>query len=376
MKSNRQVEVSAEHSYIGPRDVRPILMTAQDVADYAELQTVGINFSSPALREMMAMDQAMAADSQQGLITTASVATPVQFLQNWLPGLVRVISAARKIDELVGITTTGSWEDQEVVQGVMEPIGNAVPYGDYSNVPFASWNVNFERRTNVQFEKGLLVGVLEEARAARMRVNSGQEKRSAVALSLEIQRNLVGFNGWNAGNNRTYGFLNDPALPAYVNVPNGAAASSLWSSKSFIEITADIRTAFAALQTQSQDNISMESKITLALATNSAAYLSVTPVYGAGSVRQWFQETFPNGRIVSAPQLNAANGSANVFYLYAEDVDDGASDNSRTWDQVVPAKLNALGVEKRAKSYVEDYSNATAGVILKRPYAVVRYSGI
>jgi len=29
-----------------------------------------------------------------------------------------------------------------------------------------------------------------------------------------------------------------------------------------------------------------------------------------------------------------------------------------------------------AKAYEEDYSNATAGVLLKRPYAVVRYSGI
>ena len=81
-------------------------------------------------------------------------------------------------------------------------------------------------------------------------------------------------------------------------------------------------------------------------------------------------------RVVSAPQLNAANGGANVFYLYAEHVEDGASDDSRTWVQVVPAKFQALGVERQAKAYIEDYTNATAGVLLKRPYAVVRYSGI
>jgi hypothetical protein len=46
------------------------------------------------------------------------------------------------------------------------------------------------------------------------------------------------------------------------------------------------------------------------------------------------------------------------------------------WVQVVPAKFQALGVEKQAKAYVEDYANATAGCMLKRPYGVVRYSGI
>ena len=103
--------------------------------------------------------------------------------------------------------------------------------------------------------------------------------------------------------------------------------------------------------------------------------MSVTSDFGI-SVRDWLSKTYPKLRVISAPQLNYANGGANVFYLYAEMVADGGSDDERTWVQVVPAKFQALGVEKQAKAYVEDYSNATAGVMLKRPYAVVRYSGI
>ena len=114
---------------------------------------------------------------------------------------------------------------------------------------------------------------------------------------------------------------------------------------------------------------------TLALPTGVSQYLSVVSQYG-NSVRQWLKETYPKCRVTSAPQLNAANGSANVFYLYAEDVDDSASDDSRTWVQAVPAKFQTLGVQIEAKGYVEDFTNATAGVMLKRPYAVVRYSGI
>jgi len=366
-------------SHLGPRQVRPLVVTGQDAAaDYRALSDLGINFPQTTVAAMiraMAMDDGGDIMPATG-ITTPAITTPVQFLQNWLPGFVRVITAARKIDELVGITTVGSWEDEEVVQGVLENVGYALPYGDYTNVPLASWNVNFERRTVVRFELGILVGVLEEARAARVRMNSAAEKRASAALDMEIQRNLIGFYGYNNGTNRTYGFLNEPNLPAYWSLPNGASNSPAWSSKTFLEITADIRHMAATLQTQSQDNINPESvELTLALPTSVYQYLSVTSDYGI-SVRDWINKTYPRMRIVSAPQLNEANGGETAAYLYAETVDDGATDDSRVWLQVVPAKFQALGVEKQAKGYVEDYANATAGVMLKRPYAVTRASGL
>ena len=365
---------SIERSSLSPRQVGAVTMSADDVSDYAALGDLGISFGAQNIKAMAnyAMDATNQAD-----VSAPSITTPVQFLQNWLPGFVKVITAARKIDELVGISTTGSWEDQEIVQGLLEPIGNAVPYGDYSNVPLASWNTNFVRRTVVRFEKGIKVGMLEEARAARIRISTSAEKRASAALALEIQRNLVGFYGYNSGSNLTYGFLNDPGLPAYVTVAaTGTGSSTLWSTKTFLQIVADIRVAAAQLQNQSQDTINPESaELTLALPTVSYQYLSVTSDFGI-SVRDWLSKTYPKLRVISAPQLNAANGSANVFYLYAESVEEGASDDSRTWVQVVPAKFQALGVEKMAKAYEEDYSNATAGCLLKRPYAVVRYSGI
>lgn len=365
---------SKELSHLSPRQVGSVTMTADDVADFGALNQLGINLPADQVKAMAnwAMDSGNQAD-----VSAPSITTPVQFLQNWLPGFVKVITAARKIDELVGITTTGSWEDQEIVQGLLEPIGNAVPYGDYTNVPLASWNTNFVRRTVIRFEKGIKVGMLEEARAARIRISTAAEKRASAALALEIQRNLVGFYGYNSGANLTYGFLNDPALPSYVTVAaTGTGSTTTWSTKTFLQIVADIRVAAAQLQNQSQDTINPEdADLTLALPTVSYQYLSVTSDFGI-SVRDWLSKTYPKLRVVSAPQLNAANGSANVFYLYAEHVSDGGSDDERTFVQVVPAKFQALGVEKQSKAYLEDYANATAGVLLKRPYAVVRYSGI
>ncbi len=364
---------STEKSYIKPREARSLVMDANDVtaAAVADLAMLGINLPTAQVRQMAQW----AMDDQQGGVTTASITTPIQFLQNWLPGFVKTITAARKIDEFIGLTTSGSWEDEEIVQGVMEPIGNAVPYGDYSNVPLSSFNTIFERRTVVRFEKGIKIGSLEEARAARIRVNMAAEKRGSASLALEIERNKVGFYGYNSGANRTYGFLNDPSLGAYASLPNGAASSPLWSNKTFLEITKDIRVAAAALQSQSQDTINPEdTDITLAVATNVYQYLSTTSDFGI-SVKDWIGKTYPRMRVVSAPQLNLANGGANVFYMYAESVDDGASDDSRVWVQVVPAKFQTLGVEKQAKAYIEDYTNATAGVMLKRPFAVYRASG-
>jgi hypothetical protein len=371
---------SKVHGHLSGRDLAArarenqpaIVMDAANVGDYRALARAGIAFDMKFLDGAMAF----AMDDTQGGITSANLGAPVQFLQAWLPGFVRVVMAIRAIDELVGITTVGSWHDEEVVQGVLENLGDAVPYGDYTNVPLSDWNVNFERRTIVRFEKGMQVSTLEEARAATMKLNDAAEKRVSAAQALDIQRNLIGFVGYNSGNNRTYGFLNDPALPAYQNVPNGASASPLWSSKTYLEIVADIRTAAAALQAQSQGVIDpMKAPIVLALPTAQAQYLTVVSQFG-NSVAKWIKDTYPNMRVANAPQLQQANGGANVFYMYAEEVNDSATDDSRVWVQAVPSKFQALGTHKTAKAYIEDYTNATAGVMLKRPYAVVRYSGI
>lgn len=313
-----------------------------------------------------------AAPDLQPTVYAGNVGAPIQFLQKWLPGFVRTVTTVRKIDELVGKMTAGDWADEEVIQGSMELTGLARPYGDYTNVPLASWNFGFDRRTIVRFEEGLRVGKLEEARASKVGISSGASKRAAAALALDIQRNRVGFFGYNAANNRTYGFLNDPSLPAYVAV-TGAA----WTSATFLVITAQLRTALAALRTQSGDTVDPNTtQLTLAVASNRVDFLTVTSDYG-NSVREWLTETYPNVRVVSAPELNGANGGSNVFYLSADRAtDDGSDDGGQTMVQIVPSTFMLVGVEQQAKAYVEDYANATAGVLVKRPYLVVRYTGI
>lgn len=378
------MELSVSHSRLAPHQVKPLAMSVKDIPDMSAvraLEKIGIGFEPGYLRAAAAaMDaawspQAFPSVASPVAVTTPSVVAPIQFLQNWLPGFIKVLTAARKIDELLGINTVGNWRDEWIVQGIVEPMGAIDVYKDNSNVPLSDWNVNWTQRTVVRFESGVQVGRLEQARAAAAMVNSDAEKRAASALRLEIWRNLVGFYGFNSGSNNTFGILNDPLLPSYVTVASGAAGFT-WAVKTFLEITQDIITAMNQLQTQSQDNIDPETaSTTLAIPMQVAQQLSKLNELGTLSVRMWLKQTYPKCRLVTAPQFGAANGGQNVFYLFADSVSDGGSDDSRTMIQIVPTKFMALGVEQRAKAYIEDFTNATAGVLVKRPYAITRFTG-
>jgi len=359
-----------EISYVSGRNIKQIKNF--DAKGYQSLKKIGVTFDHKKISGMM-----HAMDAIQSPVTTPSVTTPIQFLQEWLPGFVNVITAVRRIDEIVGIMTAGAWEDQEIVIGIKEDTNVALQYGDTTNIPLASWNVNFNKRTIVRMEQGMLVGILEEAQASRMMISSSAEKRASCALSLEVVRNLIGFYGYNNGSNLTYGFLNDPQLPAYVTVPNGVSGSPLWSRKTYLEIVADIKNMCQKLRTQSLDNIDPErDELTLVVATAAAEFLTQSTDFGY-SVRKWINENHPKMRIISAPELNAANGGANVAYMFADTVNDtGSTDGGKTFIQVVPQKFMVTGVQAQAKGYLEDYSNATAGTILKRPWAVTRVTGI
>ncbi len=368
---------SKDYSRISARKVENL--KDFNVSEYRSLRKLGICMDDATVQNLMRgakHRQSASMDAIQPTITTASVGTPVQFLQNWLPGFVYILTGARKIDELVGINITGEWSDEQIVQGVLERTGTSSLYGDYTNVPMSSWNTNYNYRTVVRFEEGLKVGNLEAARAARQQVDDSGAKRQAAALQLEIQRNYVGFYGFNSGNNNTYGFLNDPGLASYVQVPTGASSSRLWANKTAQEIINDLRAGIVALRTNSQDTIDPETvDITLAIATAAVDYLSKITDFGI-SVRDWLRVTYPRVRVTSAPQLNSANASANVFYMYADKINDDSTDGGAVWGQYVQSKFMVLGVQQLAKAYEEDYANSTAGVMAKRPYAIVRYYGI
>ena len=352
-------------SYIPASKVRSFAWDSKTTEQ--TLDKLGIGFEKNALKEMQSyygMDAAVAG------ITTPSITTPIQFLQHWLPGFVEVVTAAREIDAIVGRTVAGNWHDESIVQGILERTGQALPYGDHTDIPFSSWNTNYEVRDIVRFEEGIRVGVLEEARAGAMNISSQTEKRAAAAESLAIELNNIGFFGYNEGNNKTYGFLNDPNLPAYTTVASGTVDTE-WSTKTYAEIVADLRTAFAALRVQTGNLFKPERDAAkLVISVSCMEYLNVENEFGK-SVYDFLKQNYPRVTIESAIQLDGANSGANVFYLIADSIN-----NKPVIHQFVQDVFRLIGVEKKAKVFLEDYSNATAGILVTQPIGIVRYTGI
>lgn len=359
-------EVTKIKSHIPASCVRPYAWDSKTTLN--TLNKLGISFNEAALDSMK---QFYGMDAAAPAVTTPTITTPIQFLQHWIPEIIEVVTAAREIEAIAGLDIMGNWQDESVVQTILERTGQAVPYGDHTDIPLSSWNTNYETRDIVRFEEGIQVGTLEELRAGAMNISSQTEKRAAAAESLDIELNNVGFYGYNEGNNKTYGFLNDPNLPAYTTVATGASSNTKWSTKTYAEITADIRTAFAALRTKSGNLFKPErDKAKLVLSVAVMEFLNVENQFGK-SVYEFIKQNYPNVTIESAVQLDGANGGANVFYLIAE------SFNSKpVLRHMVQDRFRLIGVEKKAKAFVEDYSNATAGILVTQPVGIVRYTGV
>ena len=329
-----------------------------------DLEMLGVSMDSaimPDVKKYFGVSYGMDAGDIVPLQTTATITNPVQFFQYWAPEAVEIVTAARKIDDIVGRTIAGSFEDEQIVTTIMERTGSAHPYTDTANIPLASWNQNFVTRSIVRFEEGLEVGYLEGMRASRMRIDTHKEKAAAAAQSLAIEMNRIGFYGYANGENQTYGLLNDPNLPAYQTVAEGAQTDTSWSKKTFLEITAQLGGLF--------DPINDE--FTLSLSLVSTQWLNTMNELGTKSVYTWLKETYPKIRIESAPELNGANGGSNVFIMHVNKVN-----GKDTIKQYVQDVLRLIGVEKKAKVTLEDYACATAGVLVQQPIGVVRYSGI
>ena len=294
-----------------------------------------------------------------------------QFLQVWLPGMVRQLTTVRAIDRIAGVTAAGNWYDDTVIQRVATPVAKAELYGDSSNIPLASYGHTYATRGIVRYEQGFQVSMLEDAREGAGGISMAAEKRGAAMLALEIARNRTGFVGFAGGAAGVYGLLNDPGLSAYATT----AGSKTYSAMTFDEITTEMATRLGAIMTNSGGNVEQNSAFTIVLPVGYSTIMTKPNTYGQTPLA-WLNANYPNVRIEYVPEFTAANGGANVAYYFAERIEDGSTDGGNAMEQIVPAKMFNIGSERRAKGYIEDFGCASAGVMCKRPYLFVRVTGV
>ncbi|PWF25053.1 major capsid family protein [Corticimicrobacter populi] len=322
---------------------------------FSDLDAIGVG--------LRAMDSALTGPA------TSSGAMLQHMLQTWLPGTLRVVTQVRNIDEIAGITTVGRWEDELISLRVAEPAARAEIYGDTTNVPLASYRQDVESRGVVRFEQGFQVGRLEEARQSLIGYQAADEKRKAVSESLDISRNQVGFYGMNFAGSNVYGLLNEPSLPAYVST------GTPWLTASFDQLTAEFNRLYNQIETQMGGQLQDSARVCLVLPTGYRSIFSVYSQAGSGmTFRQWLNENFPQLRIVSTNEFKGANGGLDVAYLFVENagIQDDSDANNASLIQAVPTRYQVLGSENRVKGYLEDATNATAGIFILRPWAFAR----
>jgi hypothetical protein len=338
-----------------------------DADDFALLQDLGFSANRNNIT-----------DAAVALSTTATIGTPVQYLQTMLPGLVRVFQTPMTLDNVIGFTQAGAVEDVQIAQRVLERTGMAREYGDYQSKPNTSWNMNIAVQNVVRFEAGIESHTLQGLQAARLQISDIDEKRQGAQLLLRQMDHYVGWYGYNAGTNLTYGYSNAPSLPAYVPVANGASSSPLWSSKTWAEKQLDLNTMAAGLMSQTQGRVDPgKTDCTLNVPVTIWPYFNETNAFGM-SLKQWMREAYPSTRIEVSAQMGGLNGGLNAMYWFADKIEgeDAGSDDGSTFRQVIQSHFMALGVQPLVNGVKEAFLSATAGVFCLRPMAVYRASSM
>lgn len=369
-------QVAKVRSYVSGRTLsasKPVNASKFTAKEMQEALTTldsmfGVNFGNDVMRTF---------DAAIGSPMAANGTLPWNLL-NWLPGAIKRLTQVRKIDEVAGMTTAGDWSDEEVIQRSIEFTSNPQLYGDSTNIPLSNYSPDYIKSKVVRYEQGSGVGLLAAARAVKNGDNPKEYSRDAAFEGLEIYRNLIGFFGFDngGGSSQTFGVFNNPDLPAYFTLPADSSGNVTWATKDFNGITEDVALTVSNLTLSSGGHIDDTTPMTMILPLSCNQYLAKRNSLGNLSVRMWIKETYPNLRIVLVPEADKVNGGLNAMYLFADKVPDSGTDNGSVIEQIVPAKLMALKVEVKTKITIEDYVTATAGVIVKRPYAIVRATGL
>ncbi len=301
-----------------------------------------------------------------------------QFYQSWLTGIVRAHTAPRRAEQIIGYLQAGDFATETIVLRSLEQHADVGQYGDLADVMQASYTMQYPYRHVVRFLAGFQTRLLESMRATGAGVDDAEEKRKAVETAFAIVANAVAINGFNGGGNKTYGILNDPNLSAYVTVPNGAAASPLWSTKSWLEKVNDIRLSVNELATSARGGFDPTSeKFTWVIPTYIKNELSAVNDFGK-TIQSWLDDVYPALRVETLPELEGANGGVDVWYMYKDEAlnVDSSTDDGQTIVNVTQSKMFLISaLPNKSGGVGENYGCAVAGVIVKRPHLVVRFTG-
>jgi len=303
-----------------------------------------------------------------------------QFFQFWQNGIVRASTAPRNAERILGYTQAGSFETETIVVRSLEQHAGVSLYGDLADVEQASYTAAYPFRHVVRFQSGLGTSLLEESRQQAIGISCIEEKRAAIKRAFAINENAVNLYGFNFGLNKTYGLFNDPNIEPYNTIPNGASASPLWSTKTWLEKVGDIITTINRIVINTNTGFNPDQDaFCWVIPPFIQTQLSGLNDLGTQSISGWLKATYPKMRIETLPELAGVNGGSDAWYMFKEsalDIDD-STDDGQVISALTQVKMFLVSSLPNAAGGVnEKYACALAGVLVKRPILVTRYSGM
>jgi len=365
--------------------MKPIQITNTNLMSGRSFRVSGrryADFVAYAVANAASMDEqslrSIGVQNAQAMFTAPNVPALDQFLQSWLPGVVRQVTSPRRARELMGFTQQGSFHDQTIVWRQTEILGRVDVYGDLAAAPRSNYNVEYVARDVARFKGEVSTEYLQNARMSATGFSDLDEKTASLARQFAIIENQVSFLGWSGQS--TYGVLNDPNMPAYVTVAaTGTGSSTLWSTKTWAQQQADIIESINGLIAQTDTAFDpYSSDFDWWVSATTYGNLSNTNTLGL-SLKAWLIDNYPGIRIKAVPEFAAANGGQDVWYMVALSKLEGddSTDSGLTIENLVQSTMFTIAtLPNKEGGTTSVFGSASAGVGLKRPFLVVRRTGM
>ena len=334
------------------------------------LEAMGVTISQRVINDSAYMAFVKKYIEDAGLVNgEASIATPIQFAQLWMPEVIDALYRARTASKIFGSKNVGTWELEQIVWTKLCLTGKPNVYDDFSKANLSSYNLNFVTRDTIRFEMGIEVTELEQKRAGQMKQNAHQLKKNAVDLGFDMLMNHVKWFGYTGYGKNVYGILNAPAGDVTVQ-----AVDKSFSASSTEELITFLQGAINNAMTRLAGNYDPETDAAvLVLPLSAYTYLTTANSYNL-TARKWLTENFPKVEVKVAPELDgAAADGDNVAIFYVPQVQ---GIKGQTLDLLDTSKLRLVGAVPTTKGFEESYSCSTAGAMHRVPLAFNVYEGV
>lgn len=325
-------------------------------------------------------DIALRAFNSAPMISTPNINANLGVLNYIDPEAVEILTAPMTADKIVEPKKIGFWGLNSYTFNIKEHLGQVSPDDGSANDTIRSTsNVSQTIRGCKAFAGYWGNNDIAKAQYNQMKVNLQEEDVKSLMNALNINRNLVFFQGVKETFETqlpVYGFANDPNLPAYSVVEaNNAGTSTQWKDKTPNEIANDICvTAYGALIRKSKNLVGVGSgKLKLVVSSSAAVYLNKQQAIGTQwiNARKLIEETIKNIEIIECPELDAINNNSDVFYLIYEDRKFGS-----TVENLYVEMARAYPIFTHHSEISQKISQLLVGCVVKIPMFIVRYTGI